>query len=67
MQKLKPKFHTNLVGNNKPENNKLEAKKKDFIENKPKEDSGQALVSKIKGDKWIRVSEDISLSRLLVS
>ena len=42
-------------------------KKKDFIENKPKEDNNHALESVVVGDNRIKVSDDMGLSRGSIS
>ena len=61
-------FHKKLVGEKGIGFDKWDmSKKKDFTENKPKEDKCQALVSRMKGDKCTRVSDDTSFSRFSIS
>ena len=61
-------FRTNLARENETETGKLDkAIEKDSIENKLEEERDQALVSRIEGDKYTRVSEDISFSRLSIA
>ena len=43
------------------------AMKKDFTKNKAKKDRDQALEFAVEKDKYIKVSEDMNLSRSLIS
>ena len=55
-------LHKNLVGRNKIGFEAFDnAKKKDFTENKPDDDKGQALESTKEGEKSTELREDIIL------
>ena len=61
-------FHINLAGWKGTEFEKLDkAKKKDFIENTPKEEGAQAFAFGTKGDKCTWESKIISFSRSSIS